>query len=155
MLNFLDFGILIGYVVLVITVGCGAAYYQKRKAAKQGGQQADGAYFLAARTLIWPIIGLSLFSTNISTVHIVALCEEGFRSGLAYANFELAAVFTLVILAVFFVPFYLRSRITTLPDFLEKRFNRNCRDFLAIVLALELHGLESGKYCRCSAPGEQ
>jgi solute:Na+ symporter, SSS family len=133
MLNRLDFGILIAYVGLVITVGCGAAWFQKRKAARSGINASEGSYFLAARTLIWPIIGLSLFSTNISTVHIVALCEEGFRSGLAYANFELAAVFTLVILAVFFVPFYLRAHVTTLPDFLEKRFNRNCRDFLAII----------------------
>jgi SSS family solute:Na+ symporter len=133
MLNRLDFGILIGYVLLVISVGCGAAWIQKRKAARLGHAQDGGSYFLAARTLAWPIIGLSLFSTNISTVHIVALCEQGYRSGLAFANFELAAVFTLVILAVFFVPFYLRAHITTLPDFLEKRFNRNCRDFLAFV----------------------
>lgn len=142
MLNSLDFGILIGYVLMVITVGCGAAWLQKRKAQRLGRAQDDGAYFLAARTLKWPIIGLSLFSTNISTVHIVALCEEGFRSGLAYANFELAAVFTLVILAVFFVPFYLRAHVTTLPDFLEKRFNRNCRDFLAfisIISAIFIH----------------
>lgn len=133
MLSILDFGILIGYVLLVISVGCGAAWLQKRKAARLGKAQDGGSYFLAARTLAWPIIGLSLFSTNISTVHIVALCEQGYRSGLAFANFELAAVFTLVILAVFFVPFYLRAHITTLPDFLEKRFNRNCRDFLAFV----------------------
>jgi SSS family solute:Na+ symporter len=133
MLNRLDFGILIGYVLLVISVGCGAAWIQKRKASRLGHAQDGGSYFLAARTLAWPIIGLSLFSTNISTVHIVALCEQGYRSGLAFANFELAAVFTLVILAVFFVPFYLRAHITTLPDFLEKRFNRNCRDFLAFV----------------------
>jgi len=142
MLNMLDFGILIGYVLMVIGVGCGAAWFQKRKAARLGKAQDDGAYFLAARTLAWPIIGLSLFSTNISTFHIVALCEEGFRSGLAYANFELAAVFTLVILAVFFVPFYLRAHVTTLPDFLEKRFNRNCRDFLAfisIISAIFIH----------------
>jgi len=133
MLNYLDFGILIAYVLLVITVGCGAAWLQKRKRVKQGGELADGAYFLAARTLKWPIVGLSLFSTNISTVHIVALCEEGYRSGLAYANFELAAIFTLVILAVFFVPFYLRAHVTTLPDFLEKRYSRSSRDFLAFV----------------------
>jgi len=142
MLNILDFIILIGYVLIVITVGCSAAWLQKRKAARLDKAQDDEAYFLAARTLAWPIIGLSLFSTNISTVHIVALCEEGFRSGLAFANFELAAVFTLVILAVFFVPFYLRSHITTLPDFLEKRFNRNCRDFLAfisIISAIFIH----------------
>lgn len=133
MLNWLDFGILIGYVLMVILVGCGAAWFQKRKVAQAGGKSSGGDYFLAARTLKWPIIGLSLFSTNISTVHIVALCEEGYRSGLAYANFELAAVFTLVILAVFFVPFYLRSNVTTLPDFLEQRYNRSCRDFLAII----------------------
>ena len=141
-MNILDLVILVGYVLTVITVGCGAAYLQKRKAAKAGGTQDDGAYFLAARTLKWPIIGLSLFSTNTSTVHIVALCEEGFRSGLAYANFELAAVFTLVILAVFFVPFYLRAHVTTLPDFLEKRFDRRCRDFLAfisIISAIFIH----------------
>ena len=51
MLNFLDFGILVGYVLMVITVGCGAAYFQKRKAARQGESHADGAYFLAAHTL--------------------------------------------------------------------------------------------------------
>jgi len=142
MLNYLDFGILIAYVLLVITVGCGAAWFQKRKRDKRGGEETDGAYFLAARTLKWPIIGLSLFSTNISTVHIVALCEEGYRSGLAYANFELAAIFTLVILAVFFVPFYLRAHVTTLPDFLEKRYSRSSRDFLAfisIVSAIFIH----------------
>jgi SSS family solute:Na+ symporter len=142
MLNSLDFGILIGYVLMVIAVGCGAAWLQKRKAAQLGVERDDGAYFLAARTLAWPIIGLSLFSTNISTVHIVALCEEGFRSGLAYANFELAAIFTLVILAIFFVPFYLRAHVTTLPDFLEKRYNRKCRDFLAfisIISAIFIH----------------
>ena len=142
MLNILDFGILIGYVLMVISVGCGAAWFQKRKAARLGKVQDEGAYFLAARTLAWPIIGLSLFSTNISTVHIVALCEQGYKSGLAYANFELAAIFTLVILAIFFVPFYLRANITTLPDFLEKRYNRNCRDFLAfisIISAIFIH----------------
>jgi len=133
MLNILDYGILIGYVLMIISVGCGAAWMQKRKAARQGRPQDDGAYFLAAHTLKWPIIGLSLFSTNISTLHIIGLAEQGFKTGLAYANFELAAIFTLVILAVFFVPFYLRSNVTTLPDFLEKRYNRNCRDFLAVI----------------------
>ena len=141
-LNYLDFTILIAYVIMVVSVGVIAAWMQKRKAARSGADGGEGAYFLAARTLPWPIIGLSLFSTNISTVHIVALCQEGFRSGLAYANFELGAVFTLVILAVFFVPFYLRARVTTLPDFLEKRYSRSCRDFLAflsILTAIFIH----------------
>ena len=141
-LNYLDFAILIAYVLMVVSVGVVAAWLQKRKSAGSAAAAEEGAYFLAARTLPWPIIGLSLFSTNISTVHIVALCQEGFRSGLAYANFELGAVFTLVILAVFFVPFYLRARVTTLPDFLEKRYSRSCRDFLAflsILTAIFIH----------------
>jgi len=132
-MNFLDYGVIIGYVMLVITVGIGAAGYHTWKAKKSGTAGGDGDFFLASRTLKWPIIGLSLFSTNISTVHIVALAEQGYKNGLAYANFELAAVFTLVMLAVFFVPFYLRSNVTTLPDFLEKRYDRRCRDFLSFV----------------------
>jgi len=141
-LNALDYVILAVYIFMVISVGVGAVWIQKRRAARIGGTVGEGSYFLAARTLPWPIIGLSLFSTNISTVHIVALCEEGFRSGLAYANFELGAIFTLVILAIFFVPFYLRARVTTLPDFLEKRYSRSCRDFLAflsILTAIFIH----------------
>ena len=140
MLNLLDFTILFGYVALVVSVGCGAAYLQKRRAKGTGG--GDGSFFLANRTLKWPIIGLSLFSTNISTLHIVGLAEQGYKTGMAYANFELAAVFTLVILAVFFVPFYLRANVATLPDFLEKRYSRSCRDFLAfisIISAIFIH----------------
>jgi len=132
-LNGLDYTVLVSYVLMVISVGLGAVWYQKRKTKMSGEGLGEGSYFLAARKLPWPIIGLSLFSTNISTVHIVSLCEQGYKTGLVYANFELAAVFTLVILAVFFVPFYIRANVTTLPDFLEKRFSRGCRDFLAIV----------------------
>ena len=133
-LNGLDYFILIAYVTMVVSVGLGAVWYQKRKRHLAGEESlGEGAYFLAARKLPWPIIGLSLFSTNISTVHIVSLCEQGYKTGLVYANFEIAAIFTLVILAVFFVPFYIRANVTTLPDFLEKRFSRGCRDFLAIV----------------------
>lgn len=142
MLNIIDYGIIFIYVSLILLVGCGSAWLQKRKREALGADQDDGAYFLAARTLKWPIIGLSLFSTNISTMHIVGLAEQGYMTGMAYANFELAAVFTLVVLAVFFVPFYLRSHVTTLPDFLEKRYSRSCRDFLAfvsIVSAIFIH----------------
>jgi len=141
-LNGLDYTVLVSYVLMVISVGLGAVWYQKHKQKHSGEALGEGSYFLAARKLPWPIIGLSLFSTNISTVHIVSLCEQGYKTGLVYANFELAAVFTLVILAVFFIPFYIRANITTLPDFLEKRFNRGCRDFLAmisIVSAIFIH----------------
>jgi len=84
----------------------------------------------------------SSFSTNISTVHLVSLAEEGYRSGLAFGNFEWMAAFTLIALGLFFAPFYFRSKVATLPDFLEKRYNRACRDWLAllsIISAIFIH----------------
>jgi SSS family solute:Na+ symporter len=79
------------------------------------------------------MIGLALFATNISCLHLVSLAQSGFDSGLLNGNFEWMAVFTLMLLALFFVPFYLQSNVATLPDFLEKRYNRACRDWLAII----------------------
>ena len=103
--------------------------------------QAHG-YFLAGKSLRWPIIGLALFATNISTVHLVSLAEEGYTNGLAYGNFEWMAPFTLILLALFFAPFYIRSKVTTLPDFLEKRYSRASRDWLSllsIISAIFIH----------------
>ena len=79
------------------------------------------------------MIGLALFATNISCVHLVSLAQSGFDTGLLNGNFEWMAAFTLILLALFFAPFYIRSGVTTLPDFLEKRYDRASRDWLAIV----------------------
>ncbi|HLA83404.1 MAG TPA: sodium/solute symporter [Thermoguttaceae bacterium] len=94
------------------------------------------SYFLAEKSLTWPVIGLALFSTNISTTHLVGLAQAGYKDGLAYGNFEWMAAFTLICLSLFFAPFYLRSKVTTLPDFLEKRYCRPCRDWLAAISIL-------------------
>ena len=96
-------------------------------------------YFLAGGTLSWPIIGLALFSTNISTIHMASLANEGFANGLAYGNFEWMAAFTLIALSLFFAPFYLRSRMATLPDFLEQRYSRDWLAFLSILSAIFIH----------------
>ena len=61
-------------------------------------------------------------------LHLVSLAQSGFDSGLLNGNFEWMAAFTLILLALLFVPFYLRSHVTTLPDFLEQRYNRASRD---------------------------
>ena len=100
------------------------------------------SYFRAGGTLTWPMIGLALFSTNISTIHMVGFAGEGYRTGLAYGNFEWMAPFLLIVLALFFAPFYLKLQITTLPDFLEKRYCGTCRNWLAglsIVSAVFIH----------------
>ncbi len=121
-----DFVIIISYIVLIVGYGCYVGI-RHRNASE------SSSYFLAGNTLSWPLIGLALFSTNISTIHLVSLAQEGYKNGLAYGNFEWMAAFILIILALFFVPFYFRARISTLPDFLEKRYDRRCRDWLAML----------------------
>ena len=118
------------YLVGIVGLGCWVGLRRRKKT--DGGRD----YFLAGGTLTWPVIGLALFSTNISTVHLVSLAQEGYVNGLAFGNFELMAGFTLILLALFFAPFYVRSRTATLPDFLEKRYSRGSRDWLAFVSML-------------------
>lgn len=131
----LDLYVLIGYFVIIIGVGLWAGL--KRKAHRD-----SKGYFLAGSSLTWPMIGMALFSTNISTIHMVGFAEEGYVNGLVYGNFEWMAAFLLIVLALFFAPFYLKSRVATLPDFLEKRYSPMCRNWLAglsIVSAVFIH----------------
>ncbi len=125
----IDLAVIVVYLIGIVALGCLAGLLRKRHA---GGS----SYFLAGKSLTWPVIGLALFSTNISTIHLVSLAQEGYVNGLAYGNFEWMAAFTLIALSLFFAPFYIRSNVTTLPDFLEKRYSRACRDWLAFVSIL-------------------
>jgi SSS family solute:Na+ symporter len=122
----LDWGIIAAYLVGVVGLGVAAGFLRRR-----GGEGSH--YFLAGNTLTWPVIGLAMFAANISTVHLVSLAQTAYQYGLVYGNFEWMAGFTLILLSLFFAPLYLRSRVPTLPDYLERRFNRPCRDVLAIV----------------------
>ncbi|WP_367330882.1 sodium:solute symporter [Sphingobacterium multivorum] len=138
MLGNLDLGIAIFYILLILVVGvlAGSARFKKVKETSAEG------YFLAGKTLRWPAIGLALFATNISTVHLVSLAQSGFDTGLLNGNFEWMAAFTLILLALFFVPFYLKSGVATLPDFLERRYDRASRDwltFISILSAIVIH----------------
>jgi SSS family solute:Na+ symporter len=122
-----DIVVIIAYLVGIVALGLWA--WARRR--KTGGAASD--YFLAGTSLRWPVIGLALFSTNISTVHLVSLAQEGYVNGLAYGNFEWMAAFLLIVLSFFFAPFYIRSRVATLPDFLERRYGRASRDWLAVL----------------------
>jgi SSS family solute:Na+ symporter len=82
------------------------------------------------------MIGMALFATNISCLHLVSLAQAGYTDGLLMGNFEWMAAFTLLLLGFFFAPFYLRSKVATLPDFLEKRYCRQCRDWLAVLAVI-------------------
>src|SRR3981081_3051056 len=88
-------------------------------------------YFLAGRDLSWWVIGPSIFASNIGSEHIVGLAGSGAKDGVALAHYELHA-WCLLVLAWVFVPFYARSLVFTMPEFLERRFSTNSRYVLSI-----------------------
>lgn len=129
----LDIAIVIVYMVGIMTVGI-LAGYRKNTSSQQ--------FFLAGKSLRWPMIGAALFTANISTIHLVGLAADGYRIGLVIGNFEWMATFCLIILSLVFVPFYLKSNIDTLPEFLERRYSvapRMIMAFITIVSALLIH----------------
>jgi SSS family solute:Na+ symporter len=89
-------------------------------------------YFLAGRNLGWFVIGASIFASNIGSEHIVGLAGSGATDGVAMAHYELHA-WCLLVLAWVFVPFYMRSKVFTMPEFLEKRFSASSRWVLSLI----------------------
>ena len=98
-------------------------------------------YFLAGRNLGWWVIGASIFASNIGSEHIVGLAGSGAKDGVAMAHYELHA-WCLLVLAWVFVPFYARSLVFTMPEFLERRFSTSSRYVLSIVSLDHLHRVE-------------
>src|SRR5882757_9267842 len=129
MIKIPDIVISVLYILGILAIGLWVGIRHRRRSKAN----AAGEYFLAGKSLKWPAIGLALFATNISTVHLVSLAQSGFDTGLLNGNFEWMAAFTLILLALFFSPFYIKSGVATLPDFLEKRYDRSSRDWLVII----------------------
>src|SRR5271168_3308629 len=118
-----DIAIIVFYFVVIFGIG----FYFARK-----GHTSE-SYFLAGRNIGWFAIGASLFVSNISTEHFIGLAGSGATSGLAVGHFEWLACLMLLLLGWVFVPFYLRSNVFTMPEFLERRFSRNCATYLATI----------------------
>ncbi|MHC5092237.1 MAG: sodium:solute symporter family transporter, partial [Planctomycetota bacterium] len=104
----------------------GVVWWSSRK------QNTTEDYFLAGRNIGWFAVGASLFASNIGSEHIVGLAGQGTSSGMAMAHWELHA-WVMIMLGWVFVPFYYRSGVYTMPEFLEKRFNSTARWILSIV----------------------
>ncbi|HOW84600.1 MAG TPA: sodium:solute symporter [Candidatus Aminicenantes bacterium] len=129
----LDLVIIVVYMLGILAIGVLSARGIKRTAS---------GYFLADRSLRWGVVGSAMFAANISTIHLVGLAASGYSEGLVWGNFEWMAAFSLILLCLVFAPFYFRSRISTLPEFLEKRFGPGSRimlAFMAILAALFIH----------------
>ncbi len=119
----------IDWVVIAIyfSILLGVAWWVVRK-----GKDSAADYFLAGRNLSWWIIGASIFASNIGSEHVVGLAGAGATSGVALAHYELHA-WCLLVLGWVFVPFYMRSMVFTMPEFLERRFSTGSRYVLSIV----------------------
>ncbi|MBM3891765.1 MAG: sodium/solute symporter, partial [Verrucomicrobia bacterium] len=96
-------------------------------------QATTEQYFLASHSLNWFTVGAAVFTSNISTIHLVGLAAGGAKEGMVIGNFEWMACFTLILLALIFAPFYINSRVKTLPEFMERRYCPQARTFLAVI----------------------
>jgi SSS family solute:Na+ symporter len=127
MLTSLDWIVVVLYFVLVF----GVAFWATQ--VDISAQKNSANYFLAGRNVGWFIIGASLFASNIGSEHLVGLAGTGAASGVAVGQFEILASLILLMLGWVFVPFYLRSGVFTMPEFLEKRYGPTARWYLAII----------------------
>jgi SSS family solute:Na+ symporter len=100
----------------------------------RGGSKDTDGFFLGGRNFIWPLIGFSLFATNMSGGSFVGLAGAGYGSGIAVYSYEWMAAVILVFFILFLLPFYLRTRIFTMPEFLERRYDRRSRYLFAVLL---------------------
>jgi len=119
----LDWLIIAAYFSLLIAL----AWWVIRK-----GKDTTADYFLAGRDLGWFVVGASIFASNIGSEHLVGLAGAGATSGVALAHYELHA-WCLLVLGWVLIPFYLRSRVFTMPEFLEKRFSSTARWMLSLI----------------------
>ncbi len=114
------------YVVFIVGLGF---YFAKRT-------KTTDDYFLAGRSLTWWLIGFSLFASNVSSSTLVGLSSAAFSSGISVYNYEWMAALVLIVFLVFFLPFYLKTRVYTMPEFLERRFDQRSRYYFSALLVM-------------------
>ncbi|MCG8443037.1 MAG: sodium/solute symporter, partial [Caulobacterales bacterium] len=122
-LSTIDLGLVIAYGVFMIGIGL---YMARRSHDAQD-------YFLAGRNMVWPVIGISLFASNISSTTLVGLAGDAYSTGISVYNYEWMAGVILAFFAIFILPFVIRSQVYTMPEFLERRYDRRARYYFAIL----------------------
>jgi solute:Na+ symporter, SSS family len=124
-LSIVDIIIIGVYFVFIILIGL---HYRKSNDAE--------SYFLAGRSMTWPIIGFSMFATSISSSTLIGHSGDAYSTGIAVFNYNLISIVVMVIFAWFFLPFYIKSKIFTLPEFLERRFDAKSRYYFSAITIL-------------------
>jgi len=126
-LHWADLTVFIAFFLVVVEV----SMYKSRK------ERSGEDFFLAGRSLVWPLIGFSLIAANISTEHFVGMSGQGAGiAGLAVASYEWMAAITLVVVALFFLPKFLKAGIYTIPEYLEYRYSPAARGLMAVYLVV-------------------
>jgi SSS family solute:Na+ symporter len=126
LLGFLDWLVILIYFATVFAVAYAVTKRESTRATAEG-------YFLGGRDSGWFVIGASLFASNIGAEHLVGLAGTAAASGVAVGQFEILASLILLLLGWLFVPFYLRSGVFTMPEFLERRYSPAARWYLAVI----------------------
>lgn len=129
-LHFADYTVFLIYFLVVS--GYGYYVYHRKKAKHLDSKD----FFLAEGSLTWWAIGASLIASNISAEHFIGMSGSGFALGLAISTYEWMAAATLIVVAVFFLPVYLKNKIYTMPQFLEQRYNSTVSTIMAIFWLL-------------------
>ena len=124
---------LVFLIYFFIVSGYGYWIYKRKETAKHS---ASHDYFLAEGSLTWWAIGTSLIASNISSEQFIAMSGNGFKMGLAIASYEWLSALTLIIVAVFFIPVYLKNKIYTMPQFLSERYNGDIAMIMAVFWLL-------------------
>ena len=120
------------FIYFIIVSAYGIYIYYRKKSKRMDSRE----FFLAEGSLTWWAIGASLIASNISAEHFIGMSGSGFALGLAISTYEWMAAATLIIVAVFFLPVYLKNRIYTMPQFLEQRYNGTVSTIMAIFWLL-------------------
>ena len=116
-------------VVVIVVYLVGIIIYGISKSKR--GSSED--YFLGGRTMTWPIVGIALFSANISSSTLVGLASDAFQTDVSVYNYEWYAVVILIFFSIFFLPFYLKSGVYTMPEFLERRYDSRSRYYFSFI----------------------
>lgn len=126
--NLATIDIIIFLVYFVVVAGYGIWIYNRKKSSSTGSKD----YFLAEGSLTWWAIGASLIASNISAEQFIGMSGEGFFVGVAVAAYEWIAALALIIIAIWFIPIYLKNKIYTMPQFLERRYNKSVSLIMAV-----------------------
>lgn len=129
-LQLFDYLVIAGYFLLVFLIVAGIIRKERRQ---KSSSDATSGYFLGGRKMGWFVIGASLFASNIGSEHLVGLAGAGASGEFPAAQMEILAAIMLLLLGWLFVPFYLRSGVFTMPEFLEKRYDQWSRTYLSWV----------------------